>query len=63
MSRDIYRQNYSLATIKVEMEDLEKEMRELFYLPIINDIIVSVYMEKLKRLEQLKNFKTSFYKE
>ena len=44
------------------MDELEKDMRELFYLPVINNVIVDIYMGKLKRLEQLKKFKTSFYK-
>jgi len=62
MSRARERQNYSLVSIKIEMDELEKDMRELFYLPVINNVIVDIYMGKLKRLEQLKKFKTSFYK-
>lgn len=62
MSREQYRQNYSLVSIKMEMDELEKEMRELFYLPVINDMIISIYKSKLARLEQLKKFKTDFYK-
>jgi len=62
MSREYYRQNYSLVSIKIEMDELEKDMRDLFHLPVVNDVIVSLYMGKLKRLEQLKKFKTSFYK-
>jgi len=62
MSREQYRQNYSLVSIKIEIDELEKEMRELFYLPIINDMIVAAYMAKLKRFELLRKFKTDFYK-
>jgi len=62
MPREYFKQNYSLVSIKIEMDELEKDMRDLFHLPVVNDVIVSIYMGKLKRLEQLSKFKTSFYK-
>jgi len=62
MPREYFKQNYSLVSIKIEMDELEKDMRDLFHLPVVNDVIVSLYMGKLKRLEQLSKFKTSFYK-
>ena len=46
----------SVYTIREEIALLEEQMRELFYLPIINDDVVNAYNIKYRRREELLKY-------
>ena len=51
-----YSKENTICTIRKEIALLEEQMRELFYLPIINDDVVNAYNIKYRRREELLRY-------